>query len=286
MYPIMPSKGFISEIRDYKRISLGYREEQFLDIIATGQWGKTGAEFYYSAYDIYRELNAGEGHKGKARKLMPNEIYSVRGDDSISYKDVHKRVKRLETLGLIEPVDTKIDKQKQKRNVIKYTVTSRGLFQCCLYFQWAARRPAEIPLMLLYKDNVIFQTLLYQYFKENTIREILSIFVYDIFHPYLRKCCEGTLTINDEVRFLQEQQGSEDSESLKEERLHYQLEDIDRIIQNELKNLIYEIVRESSKDIYRDKFPSRILRDDKQLLESVDDLNIQFSEGVKTLFYC
>jgi hypothetical protein len=271
----MPSKRFISEIRGYDRISLGYREEQFLDMIASGPM---------SAYDIYRELNNGEGHNGKARKLIPNEIYPVGLDDSISYKDVHTRVKRLETLGLIEPVDTKIDKEKQKRKVIKYTVTSRGLFQCCLYFQWAARRPAEIPLMLLYKDNVIFQALLYEYFQENTIREILSIFLYDIFHPYLRKCCEGILTINDEVRFLQEQQGLEDTESLKKERLHYQLEDINRIIQNELKNLIYDIVRESSNDIHKDKFPRRILRDDKQLFQSVDELNREFNEGVQRLF--
>jgi hypothetical protein len=139
--------------------------------------------------------------------------------------------------------------------------------------------------MLLYKDNVIFQTLIYQYFQEDTVREILSIFLYDIFHPYLRKCCEGILTINDQVRFLQEQQGLEDTESLKKERLHYQLEDINRIIQNELKNLIYQIVRESSNDVHKDKFPNRVLRDDKQLSQLVDDLSREFNEGAQRLLH-
>jgi hypothetical protein len=133
----MASKWDISQIRDYKRITLGYREEQFLQIIANYQCSEfTNDIYFYSAYDIYRELNAGEGHNGKARKLVPGEMYPIGADDSISYKDVHKRVKRLEVLGLIEPIplDLEIDidkqRQKQKRKVIKYRITSRGLFQC------------------------------------------------------------------------------------------------------------------------------------------------------------
>jgi len=271
----MSSKWFISEIKDYKEISLGYREEQFLQMIANNEWSEFANDIdFYSAYDIYRELNGGEGHKGKARKLAPGEMYPIGADDSISYKDVHKRVKRLETLDLIEPVDIEPGKQKQKskRKIIKYTVTSRGLFQCCLYFQWSRGCPTKIPLMLLYKDNVIYQTLLYQYFQEETVREILSIFLYDVFLHYLRKCCEGILEILDYARWL-------------EVKTQDRIKDIDDLIKKELKNLIYEIVLESSNEVHKDKFPNRVLRDDKQLCKLVDDLTREVNQGFQRLFH-
>jgi hypothetical protein len=289
VYPIMRSNRFISEIMHYNSISLGHREEQFLDMIANGQTSE-GNDFYYSAYDIYRELNGGEGHKGKGRKLP--DFYPIGAYDSISYKDVHKRVKRLEFLGLIESINVDIDKQK-KRKVIKYKVTSRGLFQCCLYFQLAPRRPTKLPLMSLYKDNVIFQTLVYQYFQEETVKEILSIFKYDFLFHYLRKCCEGILTI------LENLPSFEMNENFKTAWPHYYLEklithrelmvesrigDIERLIKNQLKRLIYDLLVELNNDIYKDNFPNRVLRDDKQLFQTAQELKKEFNDGFNTLF--
>ncbi len=240
-------------------------------------------------------LNAGEGHKGKARKLPD---FTSPADDSISYKDVHKRVKRLEELRLIKTIEKAKRIQKQKRKVIRYRVTSQGLFQCLLGPRSAKWIPyLEIELPLLYKDEMIFQTLIYRYFQEDTVKEILSIFGDKFFNNYLRNCCEGILRVADEIPLLEEHEGLKKMWQFyypQKQIIHRQLmidmnldfleSQIDYLINNELKNLIHQIVSKSADDEYKDKFPSRVLRDDEQLYRSVDKLKNEFNDGVRTLF--
>ena len=84
----------MSEIKKYRRrISLGPREEQFLQMIIEGQGSS-------SAYSIYSDLNDEKQTTERPEKL---QNFVTPHTDSMSYKNVHKRIKRLEILGLIEP---------------------------------------------------------------------------------------------------------------------------------------------------------------------------------------
>ena len=176
MYTLIMLQGFTSKLKDYDRITLGFREEQFLYMITLEE---------KSVNRIYSERNNGETDRGKARKLPD---FRFTGDDSIAYKNVHKRVKRLEALGLVEQVKAITQGSKQKE--IKYRVTSKGLFQLLqsrpsfnprLYAVGA--QPFILPLA--YSDDIIFQQLIYQYFELETVRELTSIFGPIFFSDYL-----------------------------------------------------------------------------------------------------
>lgn len=274
MYPIMMQKmdisDFMFQVKDYEKITLGLREEQFLQMITTGQ---------RSAYDIYSELNGGETHKGKARgrKLpdfenteYPDQVFPVGISDSISYKDVHKRVKRLETLGLIEPVQQQQEQKRSKRKVIKYKITSRGLFQDLL--GWTVCPNSEKSIPLVYKNDIILQTLLYQFFEEDTVRELAHIFLGDwFFMEYLRNCCQGILHLISWNMYLEK----EGAQPIPER----QLSDINWVIERELDSLVLEIVKLASNPIYKDKFPIRALVEDQKFTPLVYELRDDLHEG-------
>jgi hypothetical protein len=262
--------NFISEIKDYKKIALGYREEQFLQMITASE---------RSVYDIYKEINQGETNKGKPRnrnRKLP-DFGSVH-DDAIAYKDVHKGVKRLETLGLIE--QNQHEQKRSKRKVIQYKITSHGLFQDLLGFQgWQWPSYLDMPIQLVYKDDVILQTLLYQFFEEETVIRLTSVFGDWLFMDYLRKCCEGILDVNDYRMWLEKEGEGPQTHPIAE----IQLSDIDSLIRRELDNLILQIVKLASNPTYKDQFPVYALIKDQKLIPLLDELSNDLHEGFKNI---
>ncbi len=243
-----------------------------------------------SAYSIYSELNDGETDNGKGRKL--NGIVGPH-TDSMSYKNVHKRVKRLETLGLIE----QLPERRPKEREIKYRLTSRGLFQELLDYPWpdftqTGHRVVVLPLV--YKDDIILQTILYQYFELETVKEFMEIFGDLFFNGFIMKCCEEIQEIVDGISTSFE---VDFNPNLKKEWPYYYSEkygflfnldswsgdrigkQIDGIIRNEAKNLIYEILREST------NVPKPVLVADKKFIELLEEVKKEFNEGLKNIIY-
>lgn len=176
----------MSEIANYQKIYLGETEQIFIFLFAMRS---------FSAYELFSHL--------KNQKKM-------------SYKNVFTKIQRLVELGLLEAVEGRF-----KRNAIKYKLTTRGLFERLTLNGWFAIHPI---IWYNYRDSLILQTVLYQFFETRTIWNFrkagysaVSILVSD----YLRKCCEGILT---KVK----------SES-----------EIDQIIRNELRDLILKLVTSS-----------------------------------------
>jgi len=264
----------MSEIKKYRRrISLGPREEQFLGMIIVSQGSA-------SAYSIYSELNDGETDNGKARKLP--EIRTPH-TDSMSYKNVHKRIKRLQTLELIEPVQ----EQKQKGKEIKYKPTSRGLFQELLGFEWYG---SSMVTPLNYKDDIIIQTILYRYFEFETIEVLMEIFGPSLFHDFVTKCCEE---IQQRVEGVLNELEYEYPRYYSDKKViasffHAESptsKSIDEIIRNEARNLIPEIVRECAKMRYNDNFPNPQLLRDEKFKELLEEAKNEFYEGYRRLHF-
>lgn len=262
----------MSEIKNYRRITLGQREEQFLKMITEGEEGR-------SAYSIYSELNEGETNNGKARRI-PEGILTP-NTDSMSYKNVHKRVKRLESLGLIEGML----ERKQKGKEIKYMVTSRGLFQQLLGYQW---KGSFVVLPLIYKDDIIIQTILYRYFELETVKKLIEIFGGWLFNSFIRKCCEQIQQYVDGLLNELELEYPRYYSDKNTVAAFFHPESrmgkfIDEMIRNEAKNLVHEIVRESAKDKYKDNFPNPILLNDEEFRKLLEEIKNEIQEGYKRL---
>jgi hypothetical protein len=129
-------------------VELGSREQFFLALIANEP---------SSAYRLYSFL--------KSKR------------NSMAYKNVHKRVKRLEHLSLISEI-----KSDSSHGSKFYKLTSEGLF-------YLLSRFSRIPLtwLIQYKDDVILKTLIFPYFEEHTL-SIISV-QREISH-YLQECCQ------------------------------------------------------------------------------------------------
>ena len=214
----------MSEIKDYKPISpeLGNVELHFLRLFS-----RTDG---LSAYDIFGDL--------KGRKPM-------------AYNNVHKRVKRLRELGLIDYKPISEVKKKFRRNAIYYRLTSRGLFERLLTINLES-----LAYLYLNKDNIILRTLLYRYFEPVTLgkfKETASIAIAD----YLKKCCVAILQI---LKFSRES-----VEGFREDIVDYQIE---KTIFAEIKNLALRIVI-SSKNEGRKTFPIPELSKDENFMSVV-----------------
>ena len=200
----MVAKEFISEIANYKEISLGSREREFLQLIALNE--------SHSSYDIFSYLR---DNNEKDKK----ESYSI-----MAYKNVHKRIKRLEVLDLIEKIE-----QELQHRAIKYRLTARGLFQCllenlaydCLFSDKG------------YNENIIMQTILYQFFELETIKKFLIRPRMNLLNQYLRNCSQVLLEKVKEYQLLGVK------EKYKEEWLP---RDIDKVIESEIRKFVFEIV--------------------------------------------
>ena len=268
----MLEKGFMSEIRKYEKISLGETENLFINIFSVPNSKIKGKPSYsYSAYEIFSVLK-------KMGKPM-------------AYKNVHKRVSRLHTLGLIKEVE------KSGRNAIKYELTTHGLFERLMI------GPA-VDLIFLERNrrNVILQTILYQYFEEQTIREFEDARYHLAF--YLKSCCQAVLTA---VKSLKPQLDDLDrrflewQEDLRENKLRPNFEELgnsytegmENLIMGQIRNFVFKIVdgakyeylerhrREPRK--YLTSFPTELLKNDKRFIPILSEMKKDFDCGCNVL---
>ena len=268
----MFQKGFMSEIRNYEKISLGETENLFINIFSVSNSKTKGKTSYsYSAYEIFSILK-------KMGKPM-------------AYKNVHKRVRRLHILGLIEEVE------KSGRNAINYELTTRGLFERLMI-------PLAVDITFLEhnKKNVILQNILYRYFEEQTIHEFGDASHHLAF--YLKNCCQAILTgvkslkpqLDDlDRRFLEWQQ------DLREDKLRPNFEELQKsytegmkdLIMEQIKNFILKIVSGAKYEyLERDKhepreystaFPTEILKNDDRFIPILLEMKNDFDFGCKVL---
>lgn len=248
--------GFMSEISTYERIILGDTEKQFLSLIAEGP---------KSAYQIFKRL-----------KLMASTKTR-----SMAYKNVHTRIKRLQELQLIERV-----KGNFKRKAIKYRLTSRGLFQRLLIspsLDWS--------FLNRYKDDIIIQTILFQYFEVETIRELSSLDVallitssVGLLVDYLRKCCEIILKKLERFRsmisgFRERVSAVTETEGV----IDQFIEEMDKSIRYEIKDFVFQIVtfskyEQQNQDLI---FSNLVLSKDKKFIGLVQEIKTDFDDGCK-----
>jgi len=154
------SEKFIDEIRNYRQILLGKREEQFLNLLFQQDLG---------AYDILKIL----------RDVQK---------EPMGYKDIFQKLKRLKSLGLVEQTG-----QKSKRNKILYKLTNRGLFQVFLI-----GNTFPTPSVLnRNKDSVILKALLYQFFEPATISKFITYPRVYVLRSYLRESCQSLIRLVD-----------------------------------------------------------------------------------------
>jgi hypothetical protein len=131
--------------------------------------------------------------------LSTYQIFSsLRGkSDEMAYKNVHKIVKRLHSLKLIEIVEKKsIDKERESiHNPKYYRLTTGGIFSLISYIQESLLSPDMEKAKKLfhnYCENIIFRTILYPYFEKESLSQMDSRNIFlEIFY-YLNKCCHST----------------------------------------------------------------------------------------------
>ena len=199
----MIEKRFMSEMVRFRRLSLGSAESNFLNLIAA-------ATNPISAYDIWVRLK------------------EMAVSKPMAYKNVHVRVKKLHSYGLIQEVK----EEKRYRKAIHYEVTNSGLFHYLL-------DSPLIPFVLKkYKDNLILKIILYEFFSVSTIDYFCTVVRILALNQYLKKCCQAILD-----RF----------EIYKRNRWKYKqselVNDMNRLILNEMKNFAYQIVSTSNSKV-------------------------------------
>jgi hypothetical protein len=138
----------VEEVKRYKNVSLGEREAEFLAKIGEG---------HNSSYRIFSHL----------KKI----------GQPMDYKNVNKRVRRLQELGLIAEIKSK---GESIHNAKFFDLTSEGIFYLLTQYH-----PASWNWIIKYKNNLIVKVLLYPYFDENTVRPFVMILEIG---RYLREC--------------------------------------------------------------------------------------------------
>lgn len=254
----------MSEIKEYTSLTtpLGEVESLFLLLFSSPL---SGPQRGLTAYDIY--------------------TYLQKQGRTMGYPNVLKRVKRLQELGLIERVQKEF-----KRKAIKYKITSRGLFQSLLEHGF------EQSTLELYKDNIILNTILYQFFETTTIRKFVTVPRDAALHDYIRTCCEKILKKLDDFRL---------SPYKIEEYLTLE---IDELIKNEIKNFVFQIIsisrirsrfildyhrpeyqnsrvigadEDEDEENYTSLFPKPALRKDKKFTKLLEEIKKDFDNGYK-----
>ena len=281
----MDNFGDMLELIDCQRFSLG-NVEQGLILLFFSQKPTT-------VYDICSYWESSKSSMSKRPMLYEN----IRR----AYKNEHKRVKRLKELKLIEEVSGNYPKGAKP-----YKLTTTGLFQYLLLGGLEAPpTSSKTSTFTMSRENIIMQLLLYQYFEEDTIMKFNNIAI-DLLGSYLRKCCEAIIN-NLEGGMLElftsysPIENSNTNKPGKYERLKNSsqvwslLRDVEYTIKNEMRNFVYEIIRESAYDYsdffstgnidwineHRSTFPVPVLIKDKKFMEVFNDVKLDFDEGCK-----
>jgi hypothetical protein len=191
----MSTIGYISEI-EYKEyideISKFSNRKYDLGPVSLQMLKQFAEHPYLSVYQIFGSLKKlGEQHE-------------------MAYKNVHKRIKQLHSLKLIEQIKIKT---KTLHNPKYYRLTTGGIFNLIYNGQISLSAPGmfsliyngqlslEFPgiekinkLFQNYSKNIIFRTILYPYFEEQSLSQIDSTIIIEDILDYLKKCCVITDT--------------------------------------------------------------------------------------------
>jgi hypothetical protein len=125
------------------------------------------------------------------RYLSTYQIFSsLRGKSGeMAYKNVHKIVKHLHSLKLIEIVGKK--ERESIHNPKYYRLTTGGIFS--LINNYLGHTPQIIKKMIRnYNENILFRTLLTPYFEEQSLSHLDSRTIFQQIQEYLYKCCNFT----------------------------------------------------------------------------------------------
>jgi hypothetical protein len=144
---------------------------------------------YFSTYEIYGILN----DKGIAFLSFIScctATISGRERTSIAYKDIHKRIKRLNSLGLIERVPgNELRRKRTFHKPIFYRLTLGGLFNLLYKNRDIIDSEDKRKTFRHHGNNIIFNTFVYPYFELSTLVETKGPFVPEIIFDYVSKCC-------------------------------------------------------------------------------------------------
>jgi hypothetical protein len=128
------------------------------------------------------------------------QIFSLlkkRGDAyKLAYKNVHKRIQKLLSLNLIEKVDLQSIRDPLKESIHNptyYRLSTGGLFHL-IYKETSSLQflSGTKKMFQNYSQNIIFKTLLYPYFKKQTLLKMNTLMVFTEILSYLNKCCAMT----------------------------------------------------------------------------------------------
>jgi len=246
-------------IKDFKDLGVTERETYYSFLILLG---------HNTAYKIYSE---------------------VRKEKTISYKNVHERVKKLSDLKLIS------FKSYGQRGAKVYKLTSMGLFHVIKSV------PVLSDYLVEYKENVILQFLLFRFFEPETVRYFISPYAIISLSNYLSLSCNELLKKMEEFQLSKR---SDKHESLPEE--------IEHIVKKNIKSLIHTILSSSSArkmkiimhnnktsydgttiDLeslpgklkgdpnYSYLFPRQSLKEDQKFITLLKEIKQEFDEGYK-----
>jgi hypothetical protein len=150
---------YIFEITEPTQIhNIGQSEEVFLEFILEGTT---------SPYQIFSRL--------KKEEAMPR----------LAYKNVHRRIKKLLDLNMIEEIKTEGGFKHGARN---FRLTTRGIIYT---FTELGAPPKSNMLLSYYSENTLFKTFLYPYFEANTIKSA-TYSLFRLIENYLEECCRIT----------------------------------------------------------------------------------------------
>jgi hypothetical protein len=168
----MISKEYMWYVSTFRPVELGPVESQILDIFVNSPQNST-----YGVFKIFKEYT----NKGE---VGPFEHYYPK---AVAYKNIHKRVKRLAQLKLIEPVEGHFE-----RGAKYYKTSPQGLIT------YLGRVETEISDYLHNNmDNIVIRGLLLEFFNDETIdsfRTLKEFPTADI-GEYLHDCCSYTLFV-------------------------------------------------------------------------------------------
>jgi hypothetical protein len=152
--------GYIYEVIGPTRMDgyIGPLEEEFLEFILRGT---------SSAYQIFSRLK-------KEKDMSP-----------IAYKNVHRRIKKLLELNMIEEIKTQNGFKHGARN---FRLNTRGIVY--IFSELGVPHKNEI-LLSYYSENTLFKTFLYPYLETNTIKSA-TYSLLKVIENYLEECCRIT----------------------------------------------------------------------------------------------
>jgi hypothetical protein len=164
-YPYMPFFEYTWLASTFRAPELGHAELGILEIFAHSK--------SQSVYGIFKELKM--------------QAKSWRRERSSAYKDIHKRVKRLLHLKLVDQI-----KEHFERGAKHYKITPYGLIA------FLSKVISESAEHIVYnKENIVIRSLLFECVEEETVDSFRSLkeFPTEDIRDYLHDCCSMTADI-------------------------------------------------------------------------------------------